>query len=116
MDKKYNTDKVDNLEKFGTEFQIKCISALVSDRTFTERIGDIIETDFFESDSHKWIVSEILSYFFKYKELPSLNVFKVRLDTLKDKIKKESIIDNLKLIFKKMNDNDLLFIKEQFCQ
>lgn len=116
MDKKYNTEKTDNLEKFGSEFQIKCISALVSDRTFTERIGDIIETDFFESDCHKWIVSEILSYFFKYKELPSLNVFKVRLDTLKDKIKKESIVNNLKLIYKKMNDNDLLFIKEQFLE
>ena len=31
---------VDNLKKFGSEFQIKCISGLVSDKTFIERISD----------------------------------------------------------------------------
>ena len=36
---------VDNLKKFGSEFQIKCISGLVSDKTFIERISDILEPD-----------------------------------------------------------------------
>lgn len=109
-------EKKDNLKKFGLEFQIKCISALVSDRSFTERISDIIEKDFFESDSHKWIVSEIINYFFKYKELPSLSVFKVKIDSVNDAVKKESIVESLKLIYKKMKDKDLLFIKEQFLE
>jgi replicative DNA helicase len=111
-----NENKKDNLKKFGLEFQIKCVSALVSDRSFTEQISDIIETDFFESESHKWIVSEIIDYFFKYKELPSLSVFKVKIDSIKDEVKKQSIVDSLKSIFKKIEDKDLLFIKEQFLE
>ncbi len=108
--------EVENLKKFGLEFQIKCVSALVSDRSFTEQISDIIETDFFESDSHRWIVSEIIDYFFKYKELPSLSVFKVKIESIKDQVRKQSTIDSLKLIFKKMKDKDLLFVKEQFLE
>ena len=52
---------VDNLKKFGSEFQIKCISGLVSDKTFIERISDILEPDSFETDAHKFIVKETIS-------------------------------------------------------
>ena len=65
---------VDNLKKFGSEFQIKCISGLVSDKTFIERISDILEPDSFETDAHKFIVKETISYFLEYKDLPGNNI------------------------------------------
>ena len=74
---------IDNLKKFGSEFQIKCISGLVSDKTFIERISDILEPDSFETDAHKFIVKETISYFLQYKDLPTLAVFKVKVDGLK---------------------------------
>ena len=73
---------IDNLNKFGSEFQIKCISGLVSDRPFIERLTDIVQPDFFESEAHQWIVKESVKYFNEYRDLPTLNVFKVKLEVL----------------------------------
>lgn len=107
---------IDNLKKFGNEFQIKCISGLVSDRPFIERLSDILEPEFFESDAHKWIVKNSIKYFNEYRDLPSLNVFKVKLESVTNEALKVSIVNNLKVIYQKMNDGDLTFIKEQFLE
>jgi len=107
---------IDNLKKFGLDFQIKCISSLVSDRQFLERIHDIIDVESFETDAHQWIIKEIIFYFNQYKDLPTLNVFKVRIETISNKVLTQSVVDNLKLIYQKMNDNDITFIKEQFLE
>ena len=107
---------IDNLKKFGSEFQIKCISGLVSDRPFIERLADIVEAEFFENEAHRWIVKESISYFNEYRDLPSLNVFKVRLETVSNEALKASIVNNLKVVYQKMNDGDLVFIKEQFLE
>ncbi len=107
---------IDNLKKFGSEFQVKCISGLVSDRPFIERISDIVEADFFESDAHQWIVKESIKYFNEYRDLPTLNVFKIKLEVVTNEVLKKSIVDNLKLVYQKMNDGDLKFIKEEFLE
>jgi len=107
---------IDNLKKFGSDFQIKCISGLVSDRPFIERLADIVEEEFFENEAHRWIVKESITYFNEYRDLPSLNVFKVRLETVSNEALKASIVNNLKVVYQKMNDGDLTFIKEQFLE
>ena len=37
-----NQGEVNNLKKFGTPFQAKCLAAMLSDRAFLERIIDIV--------------------------------------------------------------------------
>jgi len=107
---------VDTLKKFGNEFQSKCLAALVGDKTFLERTSDIINKDYFESDSHKWIITEIVSYFMQYKALPTLSVFKVRIDSITDDVLKTSIINQLRGVYTRLNDSDLQFVKEQFLE
>jgi replicative DNA helicase len=107
---------IDNLKKFGSEFQIKCISGLVSDKTFIERISDILEPDSFETDAHKFIVKETISYFLQYKDLPTLAVFKVKVDGIENDILKQSVIEQLRLVYQKISDSDLKYIKEQFLE
>lgn len=107
-------ENTENLNKFGMEFQIKCVTALVSDRSFIEQISDILEIEFFESDAHQWIVDQALKYFMEYKDVPSLNVFKVQLDKVTQDSLRQSIVEKLKLVYQKMKDSDLRFIKEQF--
>ena len=111
-----NKKAIDSLIKYGRDFQLKCISCLISDRSFIERIHDIIEVEFFESDANKWILKESLSYFSEYKDLPTLTVFKIKIDSVSDDVLKKSIVDNLKLIYQKVTDNDLKFVKEQFLE
>ena len=107
---------VDNLKKFGSEFQIKCISGLVSDKTFIERISDILEPDSFETDAHKFIVKETISYFLQYKDLPTLAVFKVKVDGIENDLLKQSVVEQLRLVYQKISDTDLKYIKEQFLE
>ena len=111
-----NKKAIDSLTKYGRDFQIKCISCLISDRSFIERINDIIEVDFFESDANKWVVKESIKYFNEYKDLPTLTVFKIKVDEVDDELLKRSIVDNLKLVYQKVSDNDLKFVKEQFLE
>lgn len=107
---------IDNLKKFGAEFQQKCISALVSDKSFIERISDIVDPTSFEADSHQWIVKETLKYFMEYKELPTIDVFKVLIDGISTEVLKASVIDQLRIVYQKITDSDLKFIKEQFLE
>jgi len=107
---------IDTLKKYGNEFQSKCLAALVSDKAFLERTSDIIDKDYFESDAHKWIITEIIAYFMQYKQLPTLSVFKIRIDTIADDITKTSVIDQLRGVYTRLNDSDLKFVKEQFLE
>lgn len=107
---------IDNLKKFGAEFQYKCLASVVSDRPFLERIVDILSPDYFETDAHKWIVEQASAYFLKYKEVPTMNVFKIKVDGIENEILKKSVIDHLIIIYKHCTDKDLDFVKEQFLE
>ena len=87
-------DKFGN--KFGTSFQIKIISALISDRIFLQTVYDIIKPEYFDSESNEWVVKKILSHFDEYGELPTLDVFKVEVNKIDRDVLKQSIVDNLK--------------------
>ena len=106
----------DNLKKFGPEFQVKCISCLVADKAFLERIVDILDLDYWETDAHKWIVKTISEYYLQYKECPTLNVFKVKTDAIETETLKQSAIDQLKIVCQKTSDSDIKFVKEQFLE
>jgi len=110
------TNTKDNLAKYGAEFQTKCISSLLADRQFLERVFDILDTDFFETDSHKWIVEQIMEYFIQYKTLPTPTAFKVKLDSIETEVLKKSIIDQLKNVYQKISDSDIKFVSEQFLE
>ena len=56
-------EETDTLQKYGTAFQSKAIRALIDDKQFLERTHDIVDTEYWESEPNKWIVSEILDYF-----------------------------------------------------
>ena len=107
---------IDNLKKFGSEFQIKCISGILSDKSFLERLSDIIDPTSFESDAHQWIVKQTVAYFMQYKDLPTLNVFKIKVDSIENPVLKESIISQLRNVYQKITDSDLKFVKEQYLE
>ena len=56
-------DSTDTLQKYGSAFQSKTIKCLIDDKEFLEQTHDIIDSEYWESESHKWIVGEILEYF-----------------------------------------------------
>jgi replicative DNA helicase len=108
---------VDTLTKFGPSFQTKCLAGILTDKTFLERIMDIVKLEFFDNQAHQWILEEILGYFQEYKDLPTMDVFKHKLDSLgDDKVLRASVIEHLRAVHTKIGDTDLQYIREQFLE
>jgi replicative DNA helicase len=111
------TEESDTLTKFGPSFQSKCLAGVLTDKGFLERIMDIVKLEFFENQAHQWILQTILDYFHDYKDLPTMDVFKHKLDSLDDdKALRASVIEHLRSVFTKQNDTDLQYIREQFLE
>jgi hypothetical protein len=110
---------MDKFSKFGTSFQIKIISALLSDRLFLQMVYDILKPEYFDSDANEWLVTKTLAHFDKYSELPTLDVFKVEVGKVDGDILKQSIVDNLKQVWNSIESDDLDYVKEkslEFCK
>ena len=109
----------DRLSSYGYSFQIKVITALLTDKSFLQQISDIILPSYFESDANNWIVDNILQYHLEYKSSPTLEVMKVKLETIEHEVLKPQIVEHLKNAWKFTEATDLEFIKQQaldFCK
>src|SRR6266704_1051178 len=109
-------EEINNLKKFGNEFQSKCVAGLLADQGFVERIFDIITPDFFESDANKWVVEQTMEYFIQYKTPPTLNVFKVKIDAVANEVLKKAIVEQLRNVYAHLNATDIPYVKEQFLE
>jgi replicative DNA helicase len=108
------TNNVDTLQKYGTSFQIKVITSLLTDITLLETLNDIIKPTFFDSDTNRWIVNNILTYYENYKKLPTMDVFKTELSKSDDVIFKKMVVDSLRDVYIKIGITDLDYIKTEF--
>ena len=107
------------LIQFGHKFQTKIISSLLGEKVFLQTICDILEPEYFDSDSNKWIALTIRDYFFEYKTSPTLEVMKVRIDEIENDILKVAVVDGLKESWRLIQSTDLKFVQEQtleFCR
>lgn len=107
---------IDNLHKYGLDFQLKIIASLIADKSFLERVVDIIEVEAFENEAHRWILKEIMAYHIEYKDLPTKQVFKVRTDTIENEEFKTQVQQQLVDVYRRLSDNDLQFVREQFLE
>ena len=105
-----------NLKKYGNAFQTKCISILISDRAFLERIMDILSPDYFETDSYKWVVKFVMEYFPKYRDVPTMSVFQVEIQKVQDNVLQAALIEQVKSAYKQHASSDTEYIKEQFLE
>lgn len=111
------------MEKFGTKFsntfQVKVISSLLGDRAFTRQVFDILKPQYFDSEASEWLVKEIMSYMDTYETLPTLDVLKVKINSVERDVLKTSIVDTLKSAWTNLESEDLDYVKEQsveFCR
>ncbi len=79
------------LSQYGKGFQIKVLGSLLTDKTFLLNVRDTIREDYFDADSHKWIIKNILSYFDKYHTTVTMDVLKIELVKIENEILKTAI-------------------------
>ena len=109
----------ETLVQFGTSFQSKIITSLITDNKFTKQIIDILEVSYFDSDSNKFIVKSIQDYFTKYKTTPTMEALKVVIEEIENDVLKSGVVDFLRQAWQHRESPDLEFVKEktlEFCK
>ena len=103
-----------SLNQYGTAFQIKVISALLTHKEFLTNIHDIISEEYWDNQAHKWIIKEILKYYDKYHTTPSMDVLKVELKKVTNEVLKVSIREQLREAYE-ASAEDLEYVREEFA-
>ncbi len=103
-----------NLNSYGTSFQIKVISSLLTHKEFLVNINDMLVEDYFDNQAHKWIIKEILRYYDKYHTTPSMEILAVELQKCGNEVLQISIKEQLKEAYKSSSD-DLNYVQEEFA-
>jgi len=102
-----------NLNQYGTGFQIKVISSLLTHKEFLVNINDMLSEEYFDNQAHKWIIKEILKYYDRYHTTPSMEILAVELQKCGNDVLQISIKEQLKEAYNTSND-DLKYIQEEF--
>jgi replicative DNA helicase len=102
-----------NLNQYGTSFQIKVLSSLLTHKEFLTNIHDILSEEYFDNQAHQWIIKEILRYYDKYHTTPSMDILKVELQKIENEVLKLSIKEQLKAAYQS-SDEDLEYVQEEF--
>jgi replicative DNA helicase len=87
---------------------------LIADVRLLDTLREVIHPKFFESEANKWIVEEIMEYYDDFKRTPSLDVFKVEISKMEDAGMQKRIVEQLKLAFTQLGDNDLDYVRKEF--
>jgi len=109
----------DKLTRFGNSFQSKVISSLITKKTFLQTISDILQQEYFDSDANKWLVKNIIDYFYEFKTSPTLEVLKIKINDVEDEVLNISIVDKLKDAWNFRESTDLEFVQKEtikFCK
>tara|TARA_R100001591_G_scaffold4078_1_gene9504 strand:- start:1604 stop:2968 length:1365 start_codon:yes stop_codon:yes gene_type:complete len=104
---------LNSINQYGSDFQIKVLSSLLTHKEFLTNIHDIISDEYFENQAQKWAIKEILKYYDKYHTTPSLEVLKVELQKVDNDVLQVSIKEQLKLAYV-TSDEDLEYVREEF--
>jgi len=102
------------LTQYGHAFQIKALAILITDRDFLQQIADIVSPDYFDNDAGKWIMRETLKYFNEYKSVPTMEVFKVKVENINAELQSVAVKDLLKQAYKASKATDLEYVKDTF--
>ena len=109
----------DTFQLYGNGFQNKLLAVLMKDRIFLQQIHDILDPNYFSSESSKWISKTIIDYFITYKSSPTLEVMKVEIDSITQDVLKTTVVENLRDVTKQIDAVDSPYIKDRtidFCK
>ena len=105
---------VDNLSKYGIEFQTKVLASIISAPEFLEQSFDVINPYFFDSDAGRWVAKKSLTYYSEYRVLPTLEYFKIELTSETDDTLRAGVVELLRKVITKVKDTDLQYIRDRF--
>ena len=104
---------LNQLQQYGISFQIKVLSSLLKHREFLQNIYDILDAEMFDNPAHKWVVGEVLRYYYKYNTTPTIDSLLAEVKKIDNEVLKVSVAEQLKEAFKTAND-DREYVEQEF--
>ena len=101
------------LNQYGKGFQLKVLGSLLTDKGFLLNVRDVLQEDYFDSDAHKWIINQLVTYFDKYHTTVTMDVLKVELQKIENDILKVALKEELRNSYQASQD-DLEYVQEEF--
>ena len=105
---------LNTLQSYGTGFQIKVLSSLLTHKEFLQNIHDILSDEYFDNQAHKWVIQQILQYYDKYHTTPTMEVLKVETKKVTNEVLQVSIKEQLREAYQSSED-DLKYVEEEFA-
>ena len=102
------------LNKYGSAFQIKVIHSLLERKEFLRNIYDILDSSYFDNQAHKWIIENILKYYYDYHTTPTPEVLKSEYEKVTNDVLKVSIREQLREAYK-IVATDSEYIETEFA-
>jgi len=102
-----------SLDSYGTHFQVKVLSCLLTHKEFLINIHDVLSEEYFSNSAHKWIIAEILKYYERYHTVPSMDVLKVEMKKIENEVLQLSIKEQLREAYTASED-DLVYVEQEF--
>jgi len=106
---------LNKLQSYGTGFQIKVLSSLLTHKEFLQNIHDVLSDEYFDNQAHKWVIQQILQYYDKYHTTPTMEVLKVETKKVTNEILQVSIKEQLREAYQS-SDADLKYVEEEFAK
>ena len=101
------------LSQYGKPFQVKVLGSLLTDKAFLLTVRDTLQEEYFDADSHKWILQEIVQYFDKYHTTITMDVLKIKLTKIENDVLKTAVKEELRHSYQ-ASQSDLEYIQEEF--
>jgi sulfur relay (sulfurtransferase) DsrC/TusE family protein len=106
---------LNKLQSYGTVFQIKVLGALLTQREFLLNIADSLDSEYFESPSHKWIVEYISKYFQTYHTYPTAETLSIEIKKMDNEILRISLVEAVREAYKSADSSDLEWVETEFA-
>jgi len=111
--------KRDSFGYLGADFQVRLVAQLLVDTRFAESIIDILDPNYFQDKSHKFMVSTIIDAYNDHNIIPDMGSLRFRLlDKIKDEYDLKYTLAQLKTV-EDANLNDGLEVQDKgmrFCK
>ena len=86
----------DDLTKYGSVFQTKIITSLLTDQQFAVTVYDMIQPELMGTEAKQWLVKSIKDYYYEYKVTPTLASLKVKINEITTELLKDAVVDELR--------------------
>jgi len=106
-------NKTQKISEYGYSFQVKFIVCLITDKLFLEQIVDILDGKYTSNDAFRWIINEIREYYNEYKDIITMEVFKIKIQETDSDLLVVNVKDVLKEVFKNIEATDLDYVKDK---